>query len=90
MAGPSWLAHPGGSSGADLSANDARQDYLRARLSLDSQGRRRATPFSRQDSAMLATLAKADCLIVRAPLAAPAKAGETVEIVHLSGIDLGL
>ena len=71
--------------GADLDANDARQDYLRARLSLDSQGRRRATPFERQDSAMLATLAQADCLIVRAPLAAPAEAGETVEIVHLSG-----
>ncbi len=76
--------------GADLAANDRRQDYLRARLGLDSAGRRVATPFERQDSAMLATLAQADCLIVRAPQAAPVKAGETVEIVPLSGGALGI
>ncbi len=76
--------------GVDLGANDRRQDYLRARLSLDSAGRRVATPFGRQDSAMLATLAQADCLIVRAPLAAPLEAGETVEIVPLSGGALGI
>ena len=39
---------------------------------------------------MLATLAQADCLIVRGPLAAPAKAGEVVEIVPLSGGVLGI
>ena len=71
--------------GAGLPANDRRQDYLRARLETDSEGRRRAVPFPRQDSSMLATLARADCLIVRAPLAPPAQAGETVQIVPLSG-----
>jgi molybdopterin molybdotransferase len=76
--------------GADLGANDRRQDYLRARIEVDSAGRRRAVPFARQDSAMLATLAQADCLIVREPLAAPAKAGEVVEIVPLSGGVLGI
>ena len=76
--------------GADLGANDRRQDYLRARIEVDSAGRRRAVPFARQDSSMLATLAQADCLIVRKPLAAPAKAGEVVEIVPLSGGVLGI
>lgn len=71
--------------GADLGANDRRQDYLRARLSLDSEGRRVATPFGRQDSSMLALLARAECLIVRRPLAEPAKAGQAVEIIPLSG-----
>ncbi|MFQ5775044.1 MAG: gephyrin-like molybdotransferase Glp [Kiloniellaceae bacterium] len=76
--------------GTDLGANDRRQDYLRARLTFDSEGRRVAVPFGRQDSAMLATLARADCLIVRRPLAAPAKAGEPVEIILLSGGALGI
>ena len=76
--------------GTDLDANDRRQDYLRARIEVDSAGRRRAVPFARQDSSMLATLAQADCLIVRGPLAAPAKAGEVVEIVPLSGGVLGI
>ncbi len=34
---------------------------------------------------MLATLAQADCLVVRAPHAPAAAAGELVEIVPLSG-----
>ena len=76
--------------GTDLDANDRRQDYLRARIEVDSAGRRRAVPFARQDSSMLATLAQADCLIVRGPLAAPAKAGEVIEIVLLSGGVLGI
>ena len=76
--------------GADLGANDRRQDYLRARLDIDSRGRRLAVPFERQDSAMLAALARADCLIVRKPRADPAKAGEVVEVVPLSGGVLGI
>ena len=71
--------------GADLGENDRRQDYLRARLGIDRDGRRIATAFQRQDSSMLATLAHADCLIVRAPHAAPARAGDVVEIVPLLG-----
>jgi len=71
--------------GAPLGANDRRQDYLRARLDTDAEGRRRALPFERQDSSMLATLAQADCLVVRAPHAPAAEAGEMVEIVPLQG-----
>ena len=71
--------------GADLGENDERQDYLRARLELDLQGRRVATPFERQDSSMLATLARANCLIVRKPHAPPAKAGDPVQVLPLTG-----
>ncbi|MBC8338975.1 MAG: molybdopterin molybdotransferase MoeA [Rhodospirillales bacterium] len=71
--------------GRDLEANDFRQDYLRATLSRDSDGNLVATPFERQDSAMMARLADADCLVVRPPEALAAKAGERVEIVPLGG-----
>jgi len=76
--------------GCDLPANDRRQDYLRAELKVDDSGRRVVTPFSRQDSSMLAMLARADCLIVRPPFAEPAKAGTTVPILPLSGGVLGI
>lgn len=76
--------------GRDLPANDKRQDYLRARLERDAQGRWVATPFDRQDSAMFATLAKADCLVIRKPLAEPAKTGESVEIIRLIGAIHGI
>ena len=69
--------------GRDLDANDHRQDYLRARLSHDPDGNLVATPFGRQDSAMLSRLAEAGCLVVRAPEAPPASKGERVEIVPL-------
>ncbi len=64
-----------------LPANDRRQDYLRATLSRRKDGALLATPFAKQDSSMLATLAHADCLVVRAPHAPAAKSGERVEIV---------
>jgi molybdopterin molybdotransferase len=69
----------------ELPANDKRQDYLRARLDFDADGRRVATPYSRQDSSMLANLAHAACLILRPPLAPPARAGDPVSIIPLSG-----
>jgi len=67
--------------GSDLGANDERQDYLRAQLSHDDSGNAIATPFSRQDSSMIAKLAQADCLVVRAPGAPELKAGHKVEII---------
>ena len=70
--------------GCDLAANDRRQDYLRAALGRDAEGSLVATPFEKQDSAMMALLAAADCLVVRPPHAPPAKAGERVEIVPLA------
>jgi molybdopterin molybdotransferase len=69
--------------GRDLGANDRRQDYLRATLATDASGRAVATPFERQDSSMLATLARADCLIIRPPNAPPVHVGETVDILPL-------
>ncbi|MDH5749090.1 MAG: molybdopterin molybdotransferase MoeA [Rhodospirillales bacterium] len=69
--------------GGDLDENDERQDYLRAVLSSGDGGEAVATPFDRQDSAMMARFAQADCLIVRAPGAPAAKQGERVEIIPL-------
>ena len=62
-----------------LPANDHRQDYLRG-TTVDG----RVTFANIQDSSMLATLARADCLIVRAPHAQPAQIGDRVEIVTLA------
>jgi molybdopterin molybdotransferase len=70
--------------GAPLPPNDRRQDYLRARLSR-RDGVAVATPFPLQDSSMMSRLAWADCLIVRPPLAPALAAGETVEILGLTG-----
>lgn len=65
--------------GAALPANDRRQDYLRATWQDGA-----VIAASAQDSAMLTTLAAADCLIVRPPHAAPAQAGALVDIVPLA------
>ena len=67
---------------AALPANDGREDYLRATLSL-RDGAVWAQPAPRQDSAMLKTLARAEALIVRAPHAPAAPQGSMVEILEL-------
>ena len=67
----------------DLGENDKRQDYLRAKLSTNPSGQLQATPFERQDSAMLNLLRKADCLVIRAPFASPVAKGTEVEIIRL-------
>ncbi|MEJ2120438.1 MAG: molybdopterin molybdotransferase MoeA [Alphaproteobacteria bacterium] len=69
--------------GEDLGENDRRQDYLRATLARGDDGALVATPFERQDSSMLSRFVMADCLIVRAPHAAPLAAGATVEAILL-------
>jgi molybdopterin molybdotransferase len=69
---------------SDLPANDRRQDYLRARLGRAADGALEASAFEKQDSSMMSLLTQADCLVVRPPFAAPAKRGDTVEIVPLS------
>ncbi|MGE0722777.1 MAG: gephyrin-like molybdotransferase Glp [Alphaproteobacteria bacterium] len=76
--------------GVDLGANDRREDYLRARLERAPDGALRATPFPVQDSSMLARLAAADCLVVRPPRAPPARAGDSVRIVRLTGVTGGI
>src|SRR6185503_20848580 len=66
--------------GADLKANDRREDYLRATLTRGPDGAMVAAPFKAQDSSMMATLAKADGLIIRAPMAPALKSGDPVEV----------
>ena len=69
--------------GADVPANDQREDYLRARLDLDAQGRLQATPVSRQDSSLLGKLSSANGLVVRAPFAPAAAAGTPCVVIRL-------
>lgn len=68
---------------APLPANDRRQDYLRAELRREADGSLFARAFERQDSSMLATLTRADGLLVRPPHAPAAAAGERVEVILL-------
>jgi len=74
--------------GAALAENDERQDYLRATLkpSPEASGGLIATPFQKQDSSMVGLLARADCLIVRAPKAPPLPAGSAVPIHRLDAL----
>ena len=71
--------------GSDLAANDQRQDYLRAGLSVNANNELVATPFALQDSSAFSGMARADCLVVRPPLAPPAAAGTRVDIIPLGG-----
>ncbi|HZH27043.1 MAG TPA: gephyrin-like molybdotransferase Glp [Azospirillaceae bacterium] len=68
--------------GAPLPANDQRQDYLRAEVSLDGDGVPVATPFAKQDSSMMTLLARSDGLIVRDPHAPAVSAGATVRLLR--------
>jgi molybdopterin molybdotransferase len=70
--------------GVDLPANDERADYLRATLAPGPDGTPVATPVRVQDSSMMAALAKADCLVIREPFAAPASAGSRCAILRLT------
>jgi molybdopterin molybdotransferase len=69
-----------------LEENDRRQDYLRATLSHSGDGSLEAAPFQKQDSSMISLLARADCLVIRAPHAPPAKPGDWVEIIPLTAL----
>jgi molybdopterin molybdotransferase len=76
--------------GAPLGANDGRQDYLRASAVWRSDGRLEAVPVARQDSSMLATFARADCLIKRAPLAPAIPQGTAVTVLPLGPALVGI
>jgi molybdopterin molybdotransferase len=75
--------------GIDLKENDQREEYMRATLAHDSEGNRVATPFPVQDSSMFSRMALADCLLVRAPHAPAAKAGDRVSYITLGGGMIG-
>jgi molybdopterin molybdotransferase len=70
--------------GCALPPNDERADYLRATLAPGVDGIPVATPAPVQDSSMLAPLAQADCLLVRAPHAPAAQTGEPCSIIRLA------
>lgn len=71
-----------------LPENDRRADHLRSVLSADEAGRLLVTPARVQDSSMLATLARADALVLRAPFAPALPAGAEVEAILLA--ELGI
>jgi molybdopterin molybdotransferase len=76
--------------GAPLAANDRRQDYLRARAEWCEDGRLEVVPAPRQDSSMLATFARADCLIKRPPFAPAIPAGTVVSVILLGAGPVGV
>lgn len=69
--------------GAPLPENDRRQDYVRATLNRTPDGQLIATPFDKQDSSMLALLARSGALIIRPPHAPAEEAGTDVPILGL-------
>jgi molybdopterin molybdotransferase len=80
--------------GADLPANDGRQDYLRASLSTRSAeivteagstvvALPVAVPHAVQDSSMLRVLERSEALVVRQPNAPAARCGEACRVVRL-------
>jgi molybdopterin molybdotransferase len=70
---------------APLPKNDQREDYLRSTSERDAHGGLRVTSYEKQDSSMMAPLARADCLIIRPPHAEPAAAGDTVDVMPMPG-----
>lgn len=70
--------------GCDLGSNGKRLDFMRARLTGSEDDLPTVTPFDRQDSAMMALFANADCLLMREIGAPAAKAGDIVKIVRLN------
>jgi molybdopterin molybdotransferase len=69
--------------GRDLPANDQREDYLRAVLTINDDGRVTATPVNKQDSSLLGNLSKAHGLVIRPPHAPAAAAGSPCVILKL-------
>ncbi len=71
-----------------LRANDRRFDFLRAVLERNQDGALLAEAFAVQDSAMQASLARADALILRPPHAPAVEAGGVVEILRFERLGL--
>jgi molybdopterin molybdotransferase len=69
--------------GRDLAANDAREDYLRARLEQREDGALIAVPVNHQDSSLLGNLAAARALLIRPPFAPAVRAGTPCEFLRL-------
>jgi molybdopterin molybdotransferase len=67
--------------GCDLAQNGDREDHMRAAARRLADGRIEITPFAVQDSSMLATLARADAILIRPPHAPPSAKGEPCRAV---------
>ncbi len=67
----------------DLPANGPRQRYMLARREPSADGAARVAALASQDSARISGLVAADVLIVRAPEAPPARAGDSVRVLPL-------
>jgi molybdopterin molybdotransferase len=69
--------------GRAVVANDQREDYLRAHLSMRDDGALIATPVNQQDSSLLGNLAAAQALLIRPPFAPAADAGAACNVLRL-------
>ncbi len=67
-----------------LPANGPRRDYMRATLARDAGGLDLAMPIASQDASLVKAFARADALLVRAPNAFAAAAGEMCRIIRLA------
>jgi molybdopterin molybdotransferase len=70
-------------AGVALEPNGPRQHYMRATRAAGPDGLPVATPVRSQDSSLLAPLAQADCLLIRAPHAPATPQGAFVPILAL-------
>lgn len=70
------LAHP-------LPAGGPREHWMRAALSVDSEGRTVATAFPDQDSSLVGVFARADALVRRRAQAPAAQTGDSIEVLPL-------
>lgn len=68
--------------GAPVSANDHRQDYIRAAIE-ERGGKLTATPFTVQDSSMLRTMAASGGLIIRAPFQPASETGDPCRLLMI-------
>ncbi len=64
----------------NMSKNDKRLDFVRAKSSYDN-GVLNVTPFNLQDSSMITSFSRADCLIVRNPFEKIVNSGENVKVL---------
>ncbi|HXG79657.1 MAG TPA: gephyrin-like molybdotransferase Glp [Methyloceanibacter sp.] len=70
--------------GEAVPANGEREHYMRAASVWRGDGMRVVRPLPSQDSSLVAALAQADCLIVRAPHAPALAGGAAVKILPLN------
>ncbi|CAI9406199.1 Molybdopterin molybdenumtransferase [Pleomorphomonas sp. T1.2MG-36] len=65
-----------------LGPNDLRRDYLRGHLATKER-QLHVTPFAKQDSSLMRTMAAANALVIRPEHAPAISAGEMVEVIRL-------